>query len=211
MSFIEFTEIYFWRFSLIIFSLGIIYRVFLSLSIKQEKDLSVAREYNYKTLLSNLLHPAINSNSSRKISTLFFSYMLHIGLFIIVFFYAPHIVFISKKIGLSWQEIPEWIFIIITQLTFISLLILSLRRLLDPVLKILSNLDDHLSNILLFLVILTGCMALMQSFEILKAIHMLFVDLLLIYFPFSKLMHTFSIINSRYKTAVLYSRKGVKL
>ena len=128
----------------------------------------------------------------------------------LLFFAQPHIDFIAERItGLGWTAIPHWAFILSAELAFLGLLLLWIHRLLSPVTRLLSDLDDHLGSLLVFLVMLTGCLALAQSFESLRLIHLLLAELLLIYFPFSKLMHTFTFILSRGYTGATMGRKGV--
>ena len=89
------------------------------------------------------------------------------------------------------------------------MIFLWLHRLLHPVSRLLSSLDDHLANTLVFLVMLSGCLALAQSVEALRLIHLFLAELLLIYFPFSRLMHAFTFAFSRGYTGANMARKGV--
>jgi len=59
------------------------------------------------------------------------------------------------------------------------------------------------------LVMLTGCMALQEANETLRATHMLLVDLWLIYFPFSRLMHAVTFMFSRGYTGAFFGRRGI--
>jgi nitrate reductase gamma subunit len=81
---------------------------------------------------------------------------------------------------------------------------------MHPVLRKISTFDDHAGAILTFVVMLTGCMALLMSHDSLRAIHMLTVCLLLIYFPFSRLMHAFTFAIARSYTGAAMARKGVR-
>jgi nitrate reductase gamma subunit len=47
-------------------------------------------------------------------------------------------------------------------------------------------------------------------YETLLALHLLSIQLLLVWFPFSKLMHLFYTFPSRYQIGVAMERKGVK-
>ena len=72
---------------------------------------------------------------------------------------------------------------------FLGLLILILHRMMNPVTKAISTRGDYIGSILIFLVMLTGCLALQEAHDPLRLIHMLFVNIWLIYFPFSRLMY----------------------
>ena len=83
------------------------------------------------------------------------------------------------------------------------------RRISDPVMRLISDWDDHVGTWLTFLVMLSGCFALQESFVALRVTHMLLVDIWLIYFPFSRLMHSFTFVLSRGHTGATYGRKGM--
>jgi nitrate reductase gamma subunit len=56
---------------------------------------------------------------------------------------------------------------------------------------------------------LTGCLALLEGFTGLRVVHRFTVELLMIYFPFSRLMHAFTFIPSRAFTGAWFGRRGV--
>ena len=80
---------------------------------------------------------------------------------------------------------------------------------MHPVMRQISTFDDHAAAILTFIAMFTGCMALFQSHDSLRAIHMLTVETLMIYFPFSRLMHAFTFLIARSYTGAAMARKGV--
>ncbi len=138
-------------------------------------------------------------------------YMFHIGLFVLLVFAAPHVVFIEERIlGFGWAPAPHWLFILAANLAFAGIILLWLRRVMHPVMRKISTFDDHAAAILIFAAMFTGCMALLESHDSLRAIHMLTVCLLLIYFPFSRLMHAFTFAISRSYTGAAMARKGVQ-
>jgi nitrate reductase gamma subunit len=53
-------------------------------------------------------------------------------------------------------------------------------------------------------------MALIEGFEGLRVLHRFTVELLMVYFPFSRLMHAFMFIPSRAYTGAWFGRRGVK-
>ncbi|MCA0869836.1 hypothetical protein LCL97_03280 [Seohaeicola saemankumensis] len=136
-------------------------------------------------------------------------YGFHLGLFVLLFFAAPHIAFVERFTGLSWPALPRWGFIIAAEIAFAGLIVLWVRRFSDPVMRQISDWDDHIGTWLTFLVMLTGCLALQESVVALRATHMLFVNIWLIYFPFSRLMHAFTVFLSRGATGASYGRKGM--
>lgn len=139
-------------------------------------------------------------------------YAFHIGLFALLFFAAPHVAFLRDHIlGFDWPALPRWGFIVAAQFAFAGLLALWIRRFVDPVVRLISRPDDHIAAGLTFLVMLTGCMALGEQSVTLRAIHLGCVEIWLIYFPFSSLMHTFTWPLSRGFTGALAGRRGTRM
>ena len=149
-------------------------------------------------------------------------YVFHIGLALVFFAYAPHIMFIRRITGLSWPALPDGVMYLAAGATMVSLLVALWFRLNDAVLKRISNADDTISWTLTFLPLLTGMAvmaepssSLLAQQEVLYraplAIHLISLELLLIWFPFGKLMHAFLFAFSRAATGVRFSHRGVKL
>jgi len=148
-------------------------------------------------------------------------YVYHVGLAVIVFAYLPHIHFVMRLTGLHWPPLPEPVIYVTTALTIVSLLIALLYRLTDPVLKLLSNFDDYFSWLVVMLPLLSGMMAIEHPFlsgvpwpppslPMLVAIHLLSVELLLIWLPFGKLAHFFLVFVSRGTTGAAMTRRGAQ-
>ena len=96
-------------------------------------------------------------------------------------------------------------------LTFTLLLAVLFRRATNRVLRLLSNFDDYFSWFITTLVIVTGLAAtahLGGPYQTLLGLHILSFDVLLIWFPFGKLMHAFYLVPSRALNGYLLSRKG---
>jgi len=149
-------------------------------------------------------------------------YVLHIGLALVFFGYAPHIAFIRRVSGLSWPSLPDQVMYLAAGTTIIALLLALLLRLTDPVRKIISNADDLVTWSVTFLPILTGMAVLSEPSAITLArdhviytgplaMHLLSLELLLIWFPFGKLMHAFLFIFSRAATGMRFNHRGVKV
>lgn len=141
-------------------------------------------------------------------------YIFHIGLAIIVFGFAQHILFIKGLIGLSWPGLPTSVISIAGVVTLASLVAALVRRVTNPVMKLISTANDYFTWAITILPVLTGLLAVSHlgaAYETLLAIHMLTVAALLIWFPFGKLMHAFLVFVTRSETAISYSRRGVKI
>ncbi len=139
-------------------------------------------------------------------------YSFHLGLFALLLFAAPHVTFIRDHIlGVGWEPLPRWGFIVAAEFAFAGLLALWVRRFVDPVVRLISRRDDNIAAGLTFLVMLTGCMALGQQSVVLRGIHLGLAEMWLIYFPFSSLMHTFTWPLSRGLTGAMAGRRGTRM
>ena len=208
----EFIDGPFWYFSLTVFLLGVVWRIFSILRAGIATDFSVPKGSGtagaIRTIFSRFL-PRRPVRTGGKLQ-LIAGYMFHLGLFALLFFAQPHVDFIAERItGMGWTALPHWGFILASEIAFAGLILLWLHRMMHPVTRLLSSADDHLGTWLVFLVMLTGCLALAQSFEPLRLIHLFLAELLLIYFPFSNLMHAFTFFISRGYTGATMARKGV--
>jgi hypothetical protein len=106
--------------------------------------------------------------------------------------------------------------------TTVSLLFALAMWLTDPVRRLISTADDRITWTVTFLPVLTGmAVAGEPSAAILArdhavyagplAVHLLSLELLLIWFPFGKLMHAFLFAFSRGATGVRFGHRGVDL
>ena len=148
-------------------------------------------------------------------------YVYHVGLAVIVFGYVPHIHFIERLTGLAWPALPGPVVYLAVGVTFVSLLFALMERLSDPVRRLLSGIDDYFSWFILFLVLVTGmgtiqsyppgAEALPRLYPVPLAIHLLSVELLLVWLPFGKLAHAFLVFASRGVTGAALARKGASI
>ena len=201
-----------WYFSLAVFCIGVLWQLITIVFASRKQDLSVARASAssgaLKTIFSRFLpHHEIRSQISIQFIA---GYLFHLGLFALLFFAAPHVIFLEENLlGFGWTPMPHWAFILSAQAAFLGLIILWLRRMVSPVSRLISTWDDHIAAILTFIVMLTGCFALLEGSTALRLLHRFTVELWLIYFPFSALMHTFTFIPSRAFTGAWFGRRGV--
>jgi nitrate reductase gamma subunit len=210
---LEFVEGPLWTFSSLVFVIGVLWRLASIFRRGTRPDMAVPRGNPVSGALRTIVTRSWTAQGFSKGATfhLIAGYMFHIGLFVLLLFAAPHVVFIEEQLlGFAWEPAPHWVFMLAADFAFAGLLLLWLRRVLHPVLKQISTLDDHLAAILTFVAMLTGCLALLQSHESLRLIHMLSVEVLMIYFPFSRLMHAFTFMISRAYTGASMARRGVQ-
>lgn len=137
------------------------------------------------------------------------AYGYHIALAIVAFAFAPHIAFIARHLGVSWPALPDPVTYIATAIAVVGLLVALLTRLTDRVQRLLSSFDDYFSWGVTMLPLLTGMALLPAPAEpVAVAIHLLSLELLLVWLPFGKLAHVALVFVSRWRTGVDFTRKG---
>lgn len=141
------------------------------------------------------------------------AYLMHLVLAIVIFAAQGHIELVENTFGFGWPALPALAVRISTAVLLATIAVTVYRRLRHPVLKMLSNFDDWFSLLVTALVVATGLIAGMaaEPKDTLIAVHILSFDLLLIWFPFGKLMHAFLIFGSRYATGVAFTHKGARV
>lgn len=211
MGIIDFIEGPLWTAALVIFLAGAAWRIFGIIRLPGTRELSVPRaSAAFGAVKGILLHSLPHGGFFRRTTYhAFAGYLFHFGLFVVVLFAAPHVTFIEQRLlGVGWPALPRWGFIVAGQAALAGLLMLWIRRMTDPVMRQISDADDHIGSGLTFLALLTGCLALGESHASLRAIHMVSVEAFLIYFPFSRLMHAVTFLFSRAYTGITYGRRG---
>jgi nitrate reductase gamma subunit len=202
-----------------VFVFGVLWRLLSLLMLPWAKDRSVARADAPSALVGAVsgfvrhLWPPKAFARSALFATVN-SYVFHIGLAIIVFGFAQHILFIHGLFGMTWPHLPSGVISVVSVITLASLVAALVRRLTSPVLRLLSTFNDYFSWFVTLLPVVTGLVAvshLWAPYEILLGIHILTVALFLIWFPFGKLMHSFLVFLTRSETGIFYSRRGVEI
>jgi nitrate reductase gamma subunit len=199
-----------------IFCLGVVWRIVGFALLRIRRDLNKPRTSMLRFLSGGLLAVGTRSWPHREFiartgSGEALGYSYHLGLFAVVLLFGPHIVFLGSLFGFTWPGLPSSLVTMISVLTLALFLSVLFRRLSSPVMRLLSNFDDYFSWIITMLVIVTGLAAtahLGAPYETLVGVHILSFDVLLVWFPFGKLMHAFYIFPSRAVNGALLARKG---
>jgi len=214
MSFLEFVEGPLFAVAAGIFLFGAFWRIVGIIRIGRKKDIAPPKASAAAGFVKgNLRHFLPRGIFAKRTAVhILAGYGFHLGLFVLVFFGAFHVEFLNERIlGFAWPTLPRWGFILASEIAFAGLIVLWVRRISDPVMRLISTPDDHIGSWLTFIMMLSGCFALQESHEMLRAMHMLIVDIWLIYFPFSRLMHAFTFVLSRGNSGATYGRKGMNL
>jgi len=205
--------------ALIIFVFGVLWRLTATALLGWRKNRAEARFPTGKAVTGGLIavgnrswpHPEFLNRTAFGEAV---GYGYHIGLFAIVLLGAPHVVFIKNLFGINapwWPTLPSGIISVLSVVTVFLMLIATIRRYMHPPLRRISNFDDWFSLFILYAIMLTGLMAVFGlggRYELVLAAHIISFNVLLIWFPFSKLMHAFYIIPSRFVTGYKHEKKG---
>ena len=198
-----------------VFILGILVRLFEILLLGRSPDYAEAKgsEFNggMRTLLTRFLPEP--SSFKRAPFTVIGGYIWHIGFLIVLFLFVPHIELIHGTLGIEWPGLSNYLVDAITVVTIIPLLAMLIDRLVHPVKRYLSGPEDYLVWLLTFLPLLTGYLAyhrLINPYPVVLGLHILSVELLMVVFPFTKLMHALTFVLARWYNGAIAGRKGVQ-
>jgi nitrate reductase gamma subunit len=216
MSLLDFARGPAFRWAVAIFVLGVVWRL-TALLLASPRRLEPARGSAVSGGVKTLLTRSAPAHELEKniLFQHYSGYAWHISLFIVVLLFAPHMMFFKSILGFGWPTLPTVFITFFTVVTMSILLVLMARRLINPVLRQISTTDDYVSWLIAFLPLLTGIMAFTHvtfgmRYETVLALHILSVCLLLVWFPFGKLMHALYIWPSRYKVGAAFARRGVR-
>lgn len=198
-----------------IFFLGLVFRIVQNILAGRAHNLAVARGSQFGPGLRTILTRSIPEPgmSHRSYFTHIAGYIFHIGLFITLFFLSEHILIFHNLIGLTWPALPRALIDITALLSIAALIALLIHRLMDPVLKQISDYQDYLVWLLTIAPLATGVMVLHPmgvTYTTSLVWHLISIELLLIAIPFTKLSHALSIFVSRWYNGAIAGYKGIR-
>lgn len=207
------------QWSLAIFALGVIWRLVGSFLLARKRDRSKAAGTSYVKagLRAMIMRSAPPHELEKNIQFQHYSgYAWHLGFFATLLLFGPHIPFFKQFLGFGWPALPNTVVLVIAGITLAILIALVVRRIVHPVMKQISSTDDWISVFLVILPFVTGFASYAHlqigqiRYEDLLAAHILSVEAMLVWFPFSKLMHMFYAFPARFQVGVAMEHKGVK-
>ena len=199
----------------IIFVAGVMIRILEILLLGRKANLAEAKgsemSSGFRTIASRSLPHA--DSFKRSPFTIVAGYIFHIGLFVTIFLYAPHILLIKDVIGISWPALPTPIVDAFAVISIITLLAILVHRFNNKVLHYLTNFEDLLTWFVTIAPLVTGYIAFHRiglTAPTLLGIHILSVELLMVVFPFTKLMHAFTLFMARWYNGAISGYRGVE-
>ena len=199
----------------IIFVAGVIIRIAEILLLGRKTNLAEAKGSEMRSGLRTIVTRSIPDKGTfqRSMFTIVAGYIFHIGLFVTIFLFAPHILMFKEIFGFGWPSLPTPVVDAMAVVTIIALLAILTHRMRNTVLKFLTTREDYLVWLVTIVPLITGYIAFHRiglTPPTLIAIHILSVELLLIVFPFTKLMHSFTIVLSRWYGGAISGYRGVE-
>ena len=201
--------------AIIIFVAGVIIRFAEILLLGRKSNLAEAKGSEMSGGLRTIVTRSFPDKNTfqRSMFTVVAGYIFHIGLFITIFLFAPHILMFKDIFGFGWPSLPTPIVDAMAVVTIIALFAVLVHRMRSTVLKFISTKEDYIVWLVTILPLITGYIAFHRigtTAPTLLAIHILSVELLLVMFPFTKLMHTFTVVLSRWYGGAISGYRGVE-
>jgi nitrate reductase gamma subunit len=197
-----------------IFVMGTLWRLFEIYTLGRKPDLAVPRHRGGASGLHTMFRRSVPPPGMFKRSPISYvgGFIFHIGLAVVVILFAPHIKLIQSLTGLSWPGLPSQFIDASAVVTLAAMLLVLVERINKPVKRFLSTFGDYAGWALTFLPVLTGYLAtkhLLLPYTMMLSVHILSMELLLVFFPFTKLMHAITLWGSRWYNGDVNAKKGV--
>jgi hypothetical protein len=191
----------------VIFLLGVLVRILEILVLGRKANLAEARGSAVAGGLRTIVSRSFPDSGTLRRSTfnVVAGYVFHTGFFIVLLLFAPHILLFRDVFGFGWPALPTQIIDAITIVTIITLLAVLVHRMTHKVMR-------YLVWLVTILPLITGYLAFHRiglTPTMLIAIHIISVELLMVVFPFTKLMHAFTLFMARYYNGSIAGYRGV--
>lgn len=118
--------------------------------------------------------------------------LFHLGLFAVILLSPSHVLVWKSRLGFGWPTLPATIVDLLAAGAILAMIALLINRFAHPVVRKLTGPTEILSWLFVFLPMVTGFMTthqLLFSHQVLFSLHMLAVDVMLIWIPFSPIPH----------------------
>jgi hypothetical protein len=197
---LEFTRGPLFMAALLVFVGGMAYRLVRVLMLGWSKDhvptrgskaIGVVKSY-LKAILVWPFIPWVKRTYGRNPIIYLAGGLFHISLFAVILFGTAHMLVWKSLLGFGWPTLPLPIVDWLAAAGIVAMLALIIYRATHPLMKMLTGPAEVLNWLFVFLPMVTGYIMthhLWFRYEVLFSIHMIAVDVLLIWMPFSRISH----------------------
>jgi nitrate reductase gamma subunit len=197
---LEFARGPFFQVALLVFVAGMTYRFVRVLALGWTPDRVQAKGSRVGGVATSFLKgiiiwpfiPWVKNTFSRNPIMYLAGGLFHLGLFVVIFLGTAHMLVWKSLLGFGWLTLPLPIVDWSAAGAIVAMIALFINRLVNPVLKLLTGPAEWLSWLIVFVPMVTGYMMthhLWFQYETLFSLHMLAVDVLLIWIPLSRISH----------------------
>lgn len=190
----------FFQVALLIFIAGMFYRLVSVVLLGWRQDRVRSRGSKLGGIAVSFLKgiiilpfiPWVKNTFGRNAVTYMAGALFHLGLFVVIFLGTPHMLVWKSLLGFGWPTLPLPIVDWLAAVAIVSMIALAINRLVNPVLKLLTGPAEWFTWLFVFLPMVTGYMMthhLWFRYEILYSLHMIAVNVMLIWIPFSRISH----------------------
>jgi hypothetical protein len=138
--------------------------------------------------------------------------LFHLALFAVLILGTAHMLVWKSLLGFGWPTLPLPIVDWLAAVGIVAMLGLLIHRIVNPVMKLITGPAEWANWAVVFLPMATGYIMthhLFFRYEVLFSLHMLAVDLLLIWIPFSRIGHFMFYFFSRSIHGAEFGRRAV--
>jgi nitrate reductase gamma subunit len=210
----------FFQVSLFIFVAGMLYRLFRVVVLGWSRDRVPARGSRVVGVVISYLKgililpfvPWVKNTFSHNAVTYLAGGLFHLGLFVVIIFGTPHMLVWKSLLGFGWPTLPLPVTDWLSAGAIVALIALAINRWVNPVLRLISGPAEWLNWLVVFLAMVTGYIMthhLWFRYEVLFSLHMITVNILLIWIPFSRISHFMFYFFSRTIHGVEYGKRAV--
>ena len=219
-SILKFARGPFFQVSMLIFVAGMVYRLVSVLLLGWSKDRVPARGSKFGGAIKSYLKgfiiwpfvPWVKRTFNANPVIYLAGGLFHLGLFVVLILGTPHMLVWKSLLGFGWGTLPLPIVDWLAAGAIAAMIALLILRFTHPVLKLISGLPEVLNWTLVFLPMVTGYIMthhLFFQYEVLYSLHMLAVDVLLIWIPFSRISHFIFYFFSRAIHGIEFGKRAV--